>query len=202
MREPLGVAKMIATLDVLSGGRVIVGAGAGWWCEEFRALGAQFERRGRRLDEQIGILRALWRDGVSSHTGEFYEFDDLVCEPRPLQQNGPPILIGGMGPTARRRAARLGDGWHALGSHGPTLTDGIEEVRQIARQAGRNDNALTLSASVGLPADLERAVQRLRRLQQSGVAHVVLNVPGSSALDICQAIERLAVMILPELGSE
>jgi probable F420-dependent oxidoreductase len=169
MREPPGAAKVIATVDVLSGGRVIVGAGAGWWCEEFPALGAQFERRGRRLDEQIGILRALWRDGVSRHRGEFYECDDLVCEPRPLQQDGPPILIGGMGPTARRRAGCLGDGWHALGSHGPTLANGIAEVRQIAREAGRNEHVLTLSASIGLPAERERAVQRLRRLQQSGV---------------------------------
>jgi alkanesulfonate monooxygenase SsuD/methylene tetrahydromethanopterin reductase-like flavin-dependent oxidoreductase (luciferase family) len=130
MRDPLLVAKTVATLDVLSGGRMILAVGAGWWKEEFQALGQQFARRGARMDEQIAILRALWRDGVLAHKGDFYEFDELVCEPRPLQAAGPPIWIGGMGPAGRRRAATIGDGWHALGSHDGTLLEGFAEGRR------------------------------------------------------------------------
>ena len=199
MREPLQVAKTVATLDVLSGGRVIVGIGAGWWEEEFRALGAQFERRGRRMDEQIGILRTLWRDGSMAHRGEFYEFKELVCEPRPLQIGGPPILIGGMGSAGRRRAGRLGDGWHALGSHEGTLAEGFADVQQIARAAGRGDCEVALSTSAGLPPDPERAVRRLTRLKRTGVGHVVLNVPGNTAADICSAIKRLGAEVMPDV---
>jgi probable F420-dependent oxidoreductase len=197
MRDPLLVAKTVATLDVLSGGRVILGIGAGWWEEEFRALGEQFARRGRRMDEQIEIVRALWRDGTAQHQGEFYDFDELACEPRPVQPGGPPIWVGGMGPAGHRRAARVGDGWHALGSHDATLLEGFAEVERLAVEAGREPGSVGLSTSAGLPGDSERAIARLARLEAAGVRHVVLNVPGNTAADICAGIERLASDVLP-----
>jgi probable F420-dependent oxidoreductase len=201
MRDPLEVAKSVATLDVLSGGRVIVGIGAGWWREEFEALGAQFRGRGARMDEQIAILRALWRDGgLSAHSGH-YNYRELVCRPQPMQPGGPPILVGGMGPTARRRAALLGDGWHALGSHEQTLTDGYADVVRIAREAGRNEAAVSLSTSAGLPADPASAVRRLERFARAGIGHVILNVAGNTAEAICAGIERLQEEILPELST-
>lgn len=199
MRDPLEVAKSVATLDVLSGGRVIVGVGAGWWREEFIALGAEFSRRGARMDEQIAILRTLWRDGgLSEHRGH-YQYEELVSRPTPLQPGGPPILIGGMGATARRRAALLGDGWHALGSHDETLKEGFADVLRIARKAGRDRAALSLSTSAGLPPDADSARRRLDHLASAGVGQVVLNVPGNTAADICSAIERLGTEILPGL---
>jgi probable F420-dependent oxidoreductase len=197
MREPLQMAKAIATLDVLSGGRVALGIGSGWWVEEFDALGAQFEARGRRMDEQLAIMRALWRDGRLSHSGEFYDFAELVCEPRPLQAGGPPVLIGGMGPTGRRRAGRSGDGWHALGSHDETLAAGFAEVKRAAQEAGRNGERLMLSTSAGLPPDTEHAVARLVRLKRAGVDQVVLNVADNTAAGISAGIERLGESILP-----
>jgi probable F420-dependent oxidoreductase len=199
MREPLQIAKTVATLDVLSEGRVILGIGAGWWEEEYRALGATFARRGRRLDEQIQIVRALWRDGRLEHHGEFYDFDEVVCEPRPVQPGGPPILVGGMGAPGWRRAARLGDGWHAVGSHEETLSEGLAEVRRLAAESGREPDEVGLSTSAGLPADPERALKRLIRLGETGVRHVVLNVPGDTASEMCAAIERLASEVLPEV---
>jgi probable F420-dependent oxidoreductase len=201
MRDPLEVAKSVATLDVLSGGRVILGVGAGWWREEFEALGAPFARRGARMDEQIAIVRALWRDGrLSGHRGH-YEYDELVSRPRPLQPGGPRMLIGGMGAAARQRAALLGDGWHALGSHDETLREGFADVLRIAREAGRDPAHLSLSTSAGLPADLHSAVRRLGRLAGAGVDQVVLNVPGNTAAETCSAIERLGTEVLPGLAT-
>jgi probable F420-dependent oxidoreductase len=201
MREPLQMAKAIATLDVLSGGRTVLGVGSGWWLEEFQALGAQFDARGRRMDEQLHILRTLWRDGRMSHSGEFYDFNEVVCEPRPVQPGGPRVLIGGMGPTGRRRAGRAGDGWHALGSHDPTLLEGFAEVRRAARAAGRPDDDLILSTSAGLPDDPQRAVDRLARLRRAGVDQVVLNVAANTAAGIVEAIDRLAESVLAEVRS-
>jgi probable F420-dependent oxidoreductase len=199
MREPLQVAKTIATLDVLSGGRVVLGIGVGWWAEEFRVLGAQFERRGRRMDAQIAVMRALWQGGAVSRHGEFYDFDDVVCEPRPVQPGGPPVLIGGMGAAGRRRAGRIGDGWHALGSHAPTLADGMADVRRSACEAGRDERELIFSTSAGLPPDPERAARRLLRLREAGLDQVVLNVPSNSVAETCAGIEHLANAVLPEL---
>jgi probable F420-dependent oxidoreductase len=199
MREPVQLANTVASLDVLSGGRVLLGVGVGWWEQEFRALSAPFEQRGNRIEEQIEILRLLWRHGTHAFHGEFYDFDEIVCEPRPAQAGGPPILIGGMGRAGRRRAGRIGDGWHALGSHGGTLTEGFEDVRRHAREAGRDENALMLSTSAGLPDDAGQAVRRLARFADAGVGHVVLNVGANTADDICRGIEFLNATVLPEV---
>lgn len=199
LREPLQLAKAISTLDVLSGGRVVLGFGAGWWKEEFNALNAEFERRGRRLDEQIQILRGLWRDGQLAHDGAFYNFGAVMCEPRPTQAGGPPLLIGGMNASARRRAALLGDGWHGLGSNADALADGFLEIQRTAEAAGRDPDALVLSTSAGLPADPEHAIKRLNRLSAAGVEQVVLNLPVNDATAMCSAIETLAERVLPNV---
>jgi probable F420-dependent oxidoreductase len=202
MREPVQVAKTVATLDVLSGGRVILGIGAGWWEEEFRAVGARFAARGRRLDEQIAIVRALWRDGVAEHHGEFYDFDELASLPLPAQPGGPPIWIGGMGKPGWRRAATLGDGWHAVGSHDETLREGHAEVRRLAEGAGRDPESVGLTTSAGLPPEPERAVNRLVRLARAGVHHVVLNLAEDTTAAMCAAIDRLAAEVLPAVHRE
>jgi probable F420-dependent oxidoreductase len=110
-RHPLVAAKTYATLDRLSGGRVILGVGSGHAKPEFRILGAPYENRGRFTDEAIEAIRAAWRDGVSSHDGDLVKFRDAVVSPRPARPGGPPIWVGGNGAAALRRAARLGDGW-------------------------------------------------------------------------------------------
>src|SRR5438552_4567518 len=115
-RNPVLTAKMLATIDVLSRGRVTVGIGVGWLREEFEALGAaDFDRRGAVSDEYIRIFKTLWTQSPASFEGEFYRFAPLKCEPQPLQKPHPPIWIGGHSPAALRRVARLGDGWHPVG---------------------------------------------------------------------------------------
>lgn len=197
MREPLQLAKAVATLDVLSGGRAVLGFGAGWWKEEFVALGAEFEARGRRFDEQIEIMRSLWRDGRLEHHGRFYDFGEVVCEPRPLQPGGPPLLIGGMGERAQRRAALHGDGWHAIGAKVEGLVAGHSTVRRLAREAGRDPDSLVLSTSTGLPANPDDAVRRLHQLADAGVGNVVLNIPAETASEMCAAIDVLASRVVP-----
>ncbi len=199
MREPLQLAKAVATLDVLSNGRVVLGLGAGWWKEEFDALGAEFEARGRRFDEQLAILQSLWRDGRLEHHGRFFDFDEVVCEPRPVQPGGPPLLIGGMGERAHRRAATLGDGWHAVGAKVEALDAGHATVRKLASELGRDPDSLLLSTSAGLPAEPEEAIRRLRRLSRAGVGNVVLNLPATGVPEMCAAIEVLTAQVLPEV---
>ncbi len=199
MRHPVMTAKVAATIDVLSGGRLTLAMGAGWWEEEFEALDAPFPRRGKRFDEQIDLMRRLWRDGTTSFEGEFYELDEITCEPRPLQPGGPPVLIGGMGPPAWRRAARLGDGWHAVGVHQETLEEGMREIARRAEEIGRDPGEIRFSTSTVLPEDREAAIRRLRRLKRIGLSHVVLETRLDDYREICQVIQDFAEKTLPEI---
>jgi probable F420-dependent oxidoreductase len=116
-RNPVFNAKALATIDVLSGGRLTVGIGVGWMEEEFKALNtADFKHRGAVTDEYVDIFKTLWTGKAVSYRGRFYRFDEVVCQPRPIQKSGPPIWIGGHSNPALRRVARLGDGWHPVGA--------------------------------------------------------------------------------------
>lgn len=114
-RSPLPVAKLLASVDVLSGGRLIVGVAVGWLEGEFEALGVPFRERGRRTDEAIELFRTVWTDEYPTITTDHHELTGVKVSPIPLQKPRPPILVGGSSEAALRRAARLGDGWHASG---------------------------------------------------------------------------------------
>ncbi|MCA1841655.1 MAG: TIGR03619 family F420-dependent LLM class oxidoreductase, partial [Actinobacteria bacterium] len=132
MRNPVESAKVLAGVDLLSRGRLVVGVGAGWMEEEFRVLGSDFATRGPRTDECISILRGLWTGESEALAGQHYFFEPLGFAPRP----GPiPILVGGNTPAAMRRAARLGDGWHALRLPPGELAEGADRVRGLRCQA-------------------------------------------------------------------
>lgn len=195
MRETLLTAKIAATFDALAPERLVLAIGAGWWAEEFAALGAPFAGRGRTLDEQLTALRALWREGTVAFDGERVRFPAVACEPRP-QGGGPPLLVGGMGPAAWKRAGRLGDGWHALGVHAETLAEGRAQIAEHARAAGRGTARLTLSTSTVLPDDDATALRRLRRLHDLGVDEVVLQI-ASEPDAVRRGIARLAERLLP-----
>ena len=151
-RNPVLTAKMLATIDVLSRGRVTVGVGVGWLREEFEALDApDFERRGTASDEYIRIFKTLWTQDPASFDGEFYRFDALRCVPHPVQKPHPPIWIGGHSAPALRRAARYGDGWHPVGANPAVplrpseLRASLDQLFRLTEAAGRHPSALTIS---------------------------------------------------------
>jgi probable F420-dependent oxidoreductase len=151
-RNPVVTAKTLATIDVLSRGRVTVGVGVGWLREEFEALGApDFDRRGAVSDEYLRIFKALWTQNPASYHGEFYRFDSVRCLPHPVQKPHPPIWVGGHSKAALRRVARLGDGWHPVGANPavplrpPELRALLDDLRRLTEAEGRDFSTLTIS---------------------------------------------------------
>jgi probable F420-dependent oxidoreductase len=143
--SPVVLAKQLATLDIVAGGRLDTGLGLGWAPEEFEATGADMGARGRRADEFIVVLRTLWRDEVVEHTGEFYRVPRSTMEPKPVQRPHPPILLGGSALPSLRRAGRLADGWISRSRADLTaIGDSIAAIRAAAEEAGRDPAALRL----------------------------------------------------------
>ena len=178
-RNPLLAAKTIATIDVLSGGRIGVGVGLGWMREEFEALGVDiFDRRGSVTDEYLRIFKLLWTQDPVSFSGRFYSFKDLHCMPHPVQKPHPPILVGGSSKAALRRAARFGDGWHPVGANpgvplGPDeLLASRDELYRLAEAEGRDPQSITISYKVPVsdPTLLAYYASRKERVPFSGSA--------------------------------
>jgi probable F420-dependent oxidoreductase len=141
--SPAYLAKLAATVDVLSGGRLDLGLGLGWMPEEFAAAGASMARRGARTAEYIEVMRRLWAGGVAEFSGEFYSLPAGRMAPVPVQRPGPPVLLGGTVPRALERAGRLADGWVTSSRTDLSrIGDGIAAVRAAAEQAGRDPAAI------------------------------------------------------------
>jgi probable F420-dependent oxidoreductase len=148
--HPLQLAKRVATIDRLSGGRVFLGVGVGWMREELEALGIDPAERGSRTDEGIEALRAIWRDDEVTFAGRHARFDQVRSHPKPVQARVP-ILVGGHSAGAARRAGRLGDGFFPLGLAGEALDERVAQVADAARAAGRDpaDVPLTMGGLLG-----------------------------------------------------
>ena len=219
-RNPVVTAKMLATLDVLSNGRVTVGAGVGWMEEEFKAIGLDtYPRRGAYSDECIRIFRELWTKDNPSFQGEFHQFANICCEPRPVQPGGIPIWIGGHTPQAIRRAARLGDGWQPLVQRPPAdlppadMKEKISQLRAFAQKAGRDPQRITLAmgssiqftdgAAVG-PRSLftgtsAQITEAIHRYQALGVENFRCDFPSPSFEGLLQGMERFATEVRPKV---
>jgi probable F420-dependent oxidoreductase len=174
-RNPVVTAKTLATLDVLSRGRVILGAGVGWMAEEFAFLNTPYRERGARTDEYLKAIKALWTEEEPAFQGRFVQFSDLRCEPKPVQKPHPPIWIGGHSQAALRRTATLADGWygHVLWRNPEALPREIQTIKELAEQAGRDPRSLTYAAPA-YERTFEDVLRSLPRYQQAGLNHVVL----------------------------
>ena len=137
LRHPIAVARMVTTLDVLSGGRVSFGVGLGWLAEEFDAVGLDFASRAARGREAIRALRALWTEEEPSFHGRTVQFGPVRFEPKPAQRPHPPILVGGESGAALKRAAELGDGWYGVGHTPETAAGQMARLREYLDAAGR-----------------------------------------------------------------
>lgn len=204
-RNPLYVAKEVASLDRLSGGRMMLGIGSGWLAEEFAALGLDWHKRGLITDEAIQALRALWRDHPSSFHGKYFNFGPLRSLPKPVQPRGVPILVGGHSPAAVRRAARFGDGffpavgelkgfsWEIDRAAFAKLRELRTMLKSECERIGRNPAELEISC-IG-PADLDT----LRALREEGVSRVVVGPPAIEAGALERGLEKISREIIAKL---
>jgi probable F420-dependent oxidoreductase len=187
------LAKRIATVDVLSGGRVRMCVGVGWMDEELQATGADPRSRGRRTDESIAAMRALWADSGpdgADFDGEFVSFRHAHSYPKPVHPGGVPLHIGGHSEAAARRAGRLGDGFQPLGLAGGELVTRIDQMQQAAERAGRDPGAIELTLSGYLPALTEEDVEAAAA---AGATRMVVS-PSMSAdlLTVCDEMSEFA----------
>ena len=162
LRHPTIVAKITATLDVLSGGRFVFGVGVGGENpKEFEASGVPHRERGARVDEGIEVLRALWRDTPATFKGRFTSFDAVSIDPKPVQPGGPPIWVGGRSDAALARAGRIGDGWVAYVVTAARYRQSLEKIRAAADRAGRSLDGFARAhlAFITVGGDFETARQ-------------------------------------------
>jgi len=192
-RNPVVLAKQLATMDFMSGGRMELGIGVGWLREEFEAIGVPFERRGKRADETIAAMRALWAGDDASYDGELVNFAGISCNPKPVQQPLP-IIIGGHSEAAARRAGRLGNGFFPAtgwdGDYKPLLAI----IREEAKRAGRDPGEIQITTGID-PAD---PLNSALRLADMGIDRVV--VPTAPfRKDIPGSLERFAAEVIAPL---
>ncbi len=168
--NPVVLAKQVASLDALSGGRLTLGVGVGWSREEFVALGVPFERRGQRAAEYVAAMRVLWREDVASFAGEFVAFENVRVNPKPVRGRRVPVMLGGNSDAALRRVATWGDGWYGFNLTGvEAVRERLAALRELCRESGRDMRELRLAVALqgGEPGDA-------RALTELGVGELVL----------------------------
>ena len=190
LRHPFSTARAVATLDLLSEGRLDFGIGASWLRAEWEAVGLDFDSRGARIDEVIDVCQRLWTEEVVEHRGRFFEFDPVMFEPKPVQKPWPRLHIGGDGPAALRRAATVGDGWVPMNhtvEEVPAAGARLAELRERAGRPGRTE--VTLGAVISSQEDVERHAE-------AGVDRVFVR-PWRRTSDAMEAIGTFAEAFLP-----
>lgn len=223
-RNPVFMAKALATVDVLSGGRLTVGCGAGWMHEEFRALNLPpFEARGKVTNEYIEAMRIAWTDPNPAYQGEFVQFGNVDITPRPVQNPHPPIWIGGESMPAIRRAAALGDGWYPFGSNPKFRMDTVETYRTRlaklhaeAEKRDRDPASITLSYNCAFHSAEEAEhvdggrqmftgsaqlrIDDIQKFAGCGVSNMIVNVSANDLTEMLDRMEEFASNVMPHCG--
>ena len=219
-RSPIPVAKHLASVDVLSGGRLIVGAAIGWMEGEFMALGIPFKERASRSDEALEIFRAVWTQEYPEIQTKRHRFAGVKASPMPLQKPRPPLLIGGSSEGAFRRVARFGDGWHASATDLESFRRGMETALRFWKEAGRQGMPIwtlrvpllidgvhraavdmsLLRGRYAIEGTVAQVIQVLRGFQSLGCSHVALEVSYSTFPAILETIDIVGRQIRPELA--
>ena len=184
------VARAVATLDIVSGGRAEFGVGASWLEAEWQSVGLDFATRGQRVDEAISVCQRLWSDPVIEHHGEHFDFGPVMFEPKPVQSPWPPMHIGGDGTAALRRAALVGDGWIPMNHTVEQIPGSAARIAELREQAGRTG---TVEITMGVQAELDL----LRRAAEAGVGRALVR-PWSSGRQTIDGLRRFADEVLEE----
>jgi probable F420-dependent oxidoreductase len=196
LRNPLVLAKQVATLDHMSGGRIELGIGVGWLREEFEALGVPFEKRGRMTDDYVAAMRALWHEDGARHAGPFVRFDGVSCNPKPVARSVP-IIVGGHSEAAARRAGRLGDGFFpSIGAQVDTFPL-LEVVHRAAEAAGRDPAAIEIITGCpgALPGSGQDPLAAVEERRRRGVGRVVVPV-GPFLPDLEESLPRFGEQVI------
>ena len=215
-RNPIVLAKMVSTLDVLCGGRLTLGVGVGWLEDEFEALGVSYMDRGAITDECIAVLKNLWSSDEPSYWGKYYKFSKIRFFPKPLQKPHPPLWIGGNGLVALRRAISIGNGWHPVG----LTPDEIQERRRAVGELQTSNRSSNFVISLrknlqvyesmkkkpdvreplrGTPEMISKGIELYAK---SGVSHLVFQILGGRLKDILHSMEFFLTEIRPSLKLE
>ena len=192
--HPMVLAKQLATLDVMSGGRLDLGVGVGAMPEEHAALGLDYSTRGAYSDESLEVLKALWADGKASYAGRFFSFEDVAASPKPLQRPHPPLLIGGNGGPALRRVARHGDGWHPFLLSLEQMAALLPRLDDELAQAGRKRADVTVSLRVNVDAVPTR--EAAAQYAALGIDELLLSLDSGDAGEQHRQLEAAAKELL------
>ncbi len=193
-RHPAYVAKQMATLDVLSRGRAILGIGSGWLKEEFDVLGVPFHERGKRTDESIRAIRSLWKDEAEAFDGRFYRWSAVESQPKPVQRPGVPIVIGGHSEAAARRAARLGDGFFPGRGDIDTLKRLLVVMREECAKSGRDADSIEITAG-----SMVTNPDTVHQFADLGVARMTISPPAFDLEGIRHGLHRFAEQVIAKL---
>ena len=217
-RNPIVTAKLCATADAMSGGRIFLGVGTGWWEAEYRALGipGHFAERGPRTDEYMRIFRNLWTEERPEFSGEFYRYSNIDCSPKPAQVGGIPLIVGGHTGRALRRTAELGDGWHPIGLRAPAGLDPAElrekrdRLDRMCEERGRDPARVPTvfrcpirpgGERDGLmTGETGRIVEDVAAYAAAGVEEIIWDVSYPTASEMREAIDRVAEEIVPAVA--
>lgn len=189
-REPIALAKQIASLDLLSNGRFLFGIGAGWLKEELEILGVPFATRWALTAERIAAMKWLWQEAEAEFHGQYVNFPRTIVYPKPLQQPHPPIIIGAKTPWARQRTVEWADGWLPYLPDPAELGEALQDLRQRARAAGRDPESIETSVFRAKP-------EFLKEYQRLGVDRCVFEVTSGAAAQAIPEMDRLAKAIMP-----
>lgn len=188
-RDPIQTAKLVASLDQLSGGRFLFGIGIGWNAEEMENHGTAFATRAKLVRERVEAMQAIWTSSKAEYHGEFVNFDPIMAWPKPVQKPHPPVIVGGAFPQGARRALRYGNGWIPITGRAP-VHEALAKFREMAQEVGRDPAEVPVTAFAA-PED----AAELRRLRDLGVSRVVVSLDSEKADSILPVLDRWAALI-------
>ena len=214
--DPARLGKMVATLDQLSGGRVDLGVGVAVTRDEFENLGVDFATRGKRTDEILGALQALWTQDTPEFAGEYYRYSGLKFSPKPLQAPYPPLLIGGSSAAAKRRVVRFGDGWHTLRQSPSQFAEGRQDIIKEMEAAGRDPADLQFSLTLpvrfagkapsapvqdrtALTGTDDDIVETIKAYEAAGLDEIVVGVSSADVAENTDAMEHFMQRVWSKL---